>query len=117
VSHPGVKVLETFFSVAVTDMRRATSFYVAALEAQVAFASPGWSSLMIAGVRVGLALVPEHTPSRTGLHFTVGDLSAARDAIARAGGRNAGPPNQVAPGVIVSDAVDSEGNTFTLTSR
>jgi predicted enzyme related to lactoylglutathione lyase len=117
VSDPEVKVLETFVSVEVMDMDRATAFYVAALGAQVIFASPGWSSLKIAGVRVGLALSPGHAPSRTGLHFAVGDLGGARAAVARAGGRNDGSPTEVAPGVILSRAVDSEGNTFTLTSR
>lgn len=105
---------ETFFSVDVKDMQRATAFYVDALGASVAFASPRWSSLRIAGVRVGLALDPEHEASRTGLHFAVRELAAACADIERAGGRVVLPAVEVAPGVILAEVVDSEDNTFTL---
>jgi predicted enzyme related to lactoylglutathione lyase len=108
---------ETFFAVEVRDMQRATAFYVDALGAAVAFASPGWSSLHIAGVRVGLSLNPEHPGSRLGLHFVVGDLAAARADVERAGGRSVGAAIEVGPGVVVADAADSEGNTFTFSQR
>ncbi len=52
-------VTETFFAVEVEDMQRAIAFYVSALGATVMFSSAGWSSLRIAGVRVGLALSSE----------------------------------------------------------
>jgi predicted enzyme related to lactoylglutathione lyase len=110
-------VVETFFSVEVEDMQRATAFYVAALGATVAFASPGWSSLHIAGVRIGLALGPKHAATRVGLHFAVSDLAAARAAVVRAGGGVEAPPVEVASGVLVADVTDTEGNTFTLASR
>ena len=77
-------------------MERATAFYVNALGATVAFASPGWSSLRIAGVRVGLALNPMHEGGRTGLHFAVSDLVAARSDVQGAGGRT-GEAVEVAP--------------------
>jgi len=106
-------VVETFFSLEVTDMQRATDFYVAALGATVSFASPLWSSLHIAGVRLGLFLHPPHTPTKIGLHFVVADLASTCAAIARASGR-IGPPAEVAPGIVLVDATDTEGNTFTL---
>ena len=110
-----VTVKETFFSVDVEDMQRATAFYVQALGATVVFSSASWSSLRIAGVRVGLALTPEHVASRVGLHFAVSDLTIARAEIERAGGFIASSPVEVAPGVVIVRCDDSEGNTFTLT--
>jgi predicted enzyme related to lactoylglutathione lyase len=110
-------VTETFFSVEVADMRRATAFYVAALGATVSFTSEGWSSLHIAGVRVGLALNPEHAAIKTGLHFAVDDLAVARAHVERAGGKIITPSVEVAPGVIVAEVRDTEGNTFVLTQR
>ena len=104
-------VTETFFAVLVTDMERATAFYTAALGATVKFATPGWTSLFIAGVRIGLA--HPGTPGPTGLHFAVSDLAAARAAIERAGGRSDAPV-EVAPGVVIANATDTEGNGFTL---
>jgi predicted enzyme related to lactoylglutathione lyase len=111
-----LNVVETFFAVEVADMGRAKSFYVEAFGATVAFTSPGWSSLRIAGVRVGLALNPKPTGRRIGLHFAVRDLAAARAAVERAGGRT-GAATEVAPGVIIAEATDTEGNTFTLAPR
>jgi hypothetical protein len=109
-----VTVTETFFALGVADMPRATEFYTRVLGAHVAFATPGWTSLRIAGVRVGLALDPNHAPTRTGLHFAVSDLDAALAAIAAAGGHVAMQPTEVAPGVVIAEALDTEGNTLTL---
>jgi predicted enzyme related to lactoylglutathione lyase len=114
---PAMQVTETFFSVEVRDMPRATAFYVAALGATMVFATPGWTSLRIAGVRIGLALSPEHVAGRVGLHFAVADLAVARTEVERAGGRLVTAPTEVAPGVIISDLADTEGNVFTLTQR
>ena len=111
---PRMRVLETFFGLGVRDMQRAIAFYVAALGASVAFTSPTWSSLVIAGVRVGLFLDAEHSPARVGVHFAVDDLAAARASARRAGGCSDGDAREVAPGVIIAEATDSEGNTFTL---
>ena len=114
-----MNVRETFFAVDVVDMERATAFYVASLGARVTFASAGWTSLEIAGVRVALALAPAggsgRGPRRTGLHFAVGDLEAVRAGVVRAGGAAAGEPVEVAPGVLVAEVVDTEGNALTLT--
>jgi predicted enzyme related to lactoylglutathione lyase len=108
-------VLETFFSVDVDDMQRASAFYVAALGADVMSASARWSSLRIAGVRLGLFLHPGHAPGRVGLHFAVRDLAAACADIERAGGRIVAPSISPAPGVVLAEVIDSEGNSFTLT--
>jgi predicted enzyme related to lactoylglutathione lyase len=108
---------ETFFSVEVGDMQRATAFYVDAFGAVVAFASPAWSSLRIAGVRVALSLNRDPGANRIGLHFAVSDLLSARADVERAGGRTVAPPIEVAPGVVVADVTDTEGNTFTLSQR
>jgi predicted enzyme related to lactoylglutathione lyase len=110
-----VSVTETFFGLEVEDMRRATAFYVDALGATVVFSSPGWSSLRIAEVRVGLALSSEHLASRVGLHFGVSDLATARADVERAGGCIVSSSVEVAPGVIIVRCDDTEGNTFTLT--
>jgi predicted enzyme related to lactoylglutathione lyase len=112
-----VTVAETFFSIEVRDMPRATAFYVQALGATVMFASPGWSSLRIAGVRLGLALNLDGAASRGGLHFAVTDLDVARAAVEHAGGRAIGAPTEVAPGVVVCEVADTEDNRFTLTRR
>jgi predicted enzyme related to lactoylglutathione lyase len=110
-------VTETFFSVDVGDMPRATAFYVEALGADVVFASPGWTSLRIAGVRLGLALVQGHAGARVGLHFAVGDLAAACADVEGAGGVVVAPSVEVAPGVVVADVTDTEGNGFALVQR
>ena len=107
-----MRITETFFALAVGEMPRAMAFYVRAFGATVSFASPGWASLHVAGVRVGL--YSPGTPGPTGLHFVVDDLAAACAEVERAGGRVARGASEVAPGVVVADVVDSEGNTLTL---
>jgi predicted enzyme related to lactoylglutathione lyase len=111
------QVVETFFSLAVRDMQRATAFYVTVFGAAVSAALPFWSSLHVAGVRFGLALVPEHVGGTTGLHFAVVDLADAAASVERAGGRVVRASVEVAPGVVVSDVTDTEGNGFTLVRR
>src|SRR6188768_143600 len=100
-------VTETFFSIAVTDMARATAFYTRAFGAKVSFATPGWTSLYVAGVRLGLA---PGTPGPCGLHFAIDEVSPV---IAEAGGQ-IGETIQAAPGVVLTMVTDSEGNTLTL---
>ena len=107
-------VVETFLSVDVDDMDRATAFYVAALGAEIAFATPRWTSLRVAGVRLGLFANPGHPRGRIGLHFVVDDLAATGAAIARAGGAVLTASTEVAPGVVTSDVCDTEGNAFSL---
>jgi predicted enzyme related to lactoylglutathione lyase len=107
-------VTETFFSISVRDMDRATAFYMRALGATVSYASPRWSSLHIAGVRLGLFHDPDHPGGRTGLNFAVTDLAAPLGEIERAGGRLISPPAEVAPGVVVAEPSDSEENVFSL---
>jgi predicted enzyme related to lactoylglutathione lyase len=107
-------VRETFFSVTVADMERATAFYVGAMSATVKAATPQWSSLFIAGVRLGLYADPQHKPAHTGLHFAVDDLAAACADVDRAGGKIKKAPYEVAPGITLAEVSDSEGNTLTL---
>jgi predicted enzyme related to lactoylglutathione lyase len=109
-----VSVTETFFALDVTEMQRATAFYVDALDAAVTFASPRWSSLRIAGVRVALFLNAEHTAARVGLHFAVSDLAATCAGITQAGGRVVDAAIEAAPGVVIAEVTDTDGNTFTL---
>ncbi|MSP63858.1 MAG: hypothetical protein EXR72_26635 [Myxococcales bacterium] len=78
------------------------------------FASASWSSLRIAGVRLGLFLHPEHVAGKVGLHFVVSDLAAAGADVERAGGRIVGSSIEVAPGVVIAEVMDAEGNSFTL---
>jgi predicted enzyme related to lactoylglutathione lyase len=111
-----VSVTETFFSVDVEDMARATAFYGYAFDATVLFSSARWCSVRIAGVRIGLALVQQAETKRVGLHFAVPDLADACARVERAGGFVASTPMEVAPGVVIVRVTDTEGNTFTLTA-
>lgn len=106
-------IRETFFTLMVADMARATRFYVDALDAEITFASPGWTSLLLAGVRVTLAFAPGHTGVATGLHFRVDDLDAAVARVLSAGGGRA-VLRQVGPGVRVHEVSDPDHNTFTF---
>jgi predicted enzyme related to lactoylglutathione lyase len=106
-----VTVVETFFAQPVADMARATAFYQRAFGATVSFSSPVWASLHVAGVRIGL--YPDAAGRSVGLHFIVENLAATRAGIEHAGGRM-GATVEPAPGVSLTMASDSEGNTITL---
>lgn len=110
-------VTETFFALEVGDMQRATSFYTDTLGAVISYATPDWTSLHVAGVRIGLFLQPGHVGGHTGLHFVVEDLAATLAAIERAGGRVVHAAREVAPGVVIAGAADTEGNGLTLRAR
>ena len=73
-----------------------------------------WSSLRIAGVRLGLNANPDDAGSRTGLHFVVDDLALACEAIVSAGGEAVAQPSEAQPGVVLADVADTEGNILTL---
>ena len=104
-----------FFSVDVSDMERATTFYEQAFGATVDFESPTWSSLVIAGMRLSLVL-RKHQPSSIGLHFIVDDIALACAAVARAGGEIE-PAIETSGGIVIADVLDTEGNMFTLRQR
>lgn len=108
------EVTETFFALSVASMERAIEFYSEALGAVVTWTSPGWSSLQIAGVRVGLFAVPSNPGGRVGLHFSVTSLEAACASILRAGGQIVSSPEQVASEVVIAEVSGSEGNIFVL---
>jgi predicted enzyme related to lactoylglutathione lyase len=112
-----VTVSETFFSVGVRDMPRATAFYCDTFGAVVAFATPAWTSLRVAGVRIGLAFDEKHTGGATGLHFAVDDRVAACAEVERAGGSVQRARVEAAPGVVLALVADTEGNGLTLTQR
>lgn len=110
----GFEVAETFLSLVVADMDRATTFYSRSLGATTVWASPRWSSIRIAGVRIGLFADSAHGGGRVGLHFAVNDLAAACSSVERAGGKIVSSGSQVAPGVVVAEVSDTEGNIFSL---
>lgn len=110
-----MRVEEMFFSIYVNDMDRAAAFYVDVLGATVDFASPTWSSLVIAGIRVSLVL-REHEPSPIGLHFIVDDVALACAAVVRSGGQVAAA-TEASHGTVIAEVSDSEGNAFTLRQR
>jgi len=107
-------VAETFLSLSVVDMDRATAFYSTSLGALTTWASPRWSSLKVAGVRIGLFANAEYGGGRVGLHFSVTNLAAACSSIERAGGKIVTSASQVALGVVVAEVSDTEGNIFSL---
>jgi predicted enzyme related to lactoylglutathione lyase len=107
-------VAETFLSLTVADMDRAVTFYSRSLGATTKWTSPRWSSLDVAGVRIGLFASPGHGGGRVGLHFAVTNLQAACASVAREGGTIVTPASEVAPGLHVADAADTEGNIFSL---
>src|ERR671918_133113 len=109
-----MKVRETFLSIPVADMERARRFYVAAFDASVQYQSPVWSSLRIAGVRLGLNASSHDAGGRTGLHLVVDDLAFACEATVSAGGKVVAHPSEVQPGVVLAHMADTEGNIFTL---
>lgn len=109
------RVQEMFVSVCVRDMERAIAFYEGALGATVDFASSTWSSLVIAGIRVSLELRKQE-PSAIGLHFIVDDVAFACAAVTRAGGQIE-PAVEAPRGVVIAEALDTEGNTLTLRQR
>ena len=110
-----MRVQEMFVSVSVRDMERAIAFYEHALDATVDFASPAWSSLTIAGIRVSLELRKQE-PSSIGLHFIVEDLALSCAAVERAGGQIE-PAVEARRGVVIAEVLDSEGNMLTLRQR
>lgn len=107
-------VAETFLSLSVADMDRAMTFYSKSLGALTTWTSPRWSSLKLAGVRIGLFANPKYGGGRVGLHFAVTNLAAACSSIERAGGKIIASASEVAPGVLVVDVSDTEGNIFSL---
>ncbi|WP_161813328.1 VOC family protein [Steroidobacter agaridevorans] len=108
------KVAETFLSLNVADMDRAVRFYSRVLGAATTWTSPHWSSLNVAGVRIGLFANPGHEGGRVGLHFVVSELGAACASVTDAGGIIVSAASEVAPGVVVAEASDTEGNVFSL---
>lgn len=95
-------------------MDRAIKFYSTVLGAETTWTSPRWSSLQIAGVRIGLAENPQYDGGRVGLYFAVTDLDAACAVVKDAGGKVVTPAMQAALTVFIAEVADTEGNIFTL---
>ena len=110
-----MRVQELFVSVYVSDMERATAFYERALGATVDYASPTWSSLILAGIRVSLELRKGESSS-VGMNFIVDDLALACAAVARAGGEIE-PAVETSGGTVIAEVLDTEGNALTLRQR
>lgn len=112
-----MRVTEIFLSLDVADTARAERFWVDAFGAQIAWTSPRWTSLRIAGARLALAVVepPPSGERRTGLHVAVSDLGEACARVRRAGGRVIDEGTEVAPGVVVGSFADLDGNVIALT--
>jgi predicted enzyme related to lactoylglutathione lyase len=105
-----------YFMVMVADMDRAVAFYRDALDANVGFASPDWSSLTIGGVMIGLHGGGDGTPRAVGLGFDIDDLDAVCAAIEKAGGTIVSPPvHKPEEGITLGEARDTEGNVFSIT--
>jgi predicted enzyme related to lactoylglutathione lyase len=109
-----MNVTEMFIAVSVANMKRAVAFYVQAFGATATHESSHWSSLHIAGVRLGLSLNEEHAGERSGLHFAVDNLSASLQAIEAAGGKTKMKPTNLGGGVVIASALDTEGNEVML---
>jgi predicted enzyme related to lactoylglutathione lyase len=112
-----MKVVETFFALEVAEMERAVRFWTEAMGASVEHATPDWTSLRLANVRIGLSHTPGFKGAHTGLHLAVTEYGDAAASLAAARGSIVSDPTEVAPGVVLMAARDSEGNGFTLTLR
>jgi len=107
-----LSVTETFFAVHVRDMERAKRFYVAAFGATVSAETPAWTSIVVARVRIGLALRGE--PGHTGLYFAVENLRETLEQVMQAGGKVTMPPTDLGGGVTIAGVLDTEGNELKL---
>jgi predicted enzyme related to lactoylglutathione lyase len=110
-----MRVVETKCIVGVADMQRATRFYVDVFGADVAFESPWWSEIRIAGVNIGLHGGATGERHDSGLGFVVDDLDGACAAVERAGGVIVSPPKErPGEGVMLATITDPEGNEVSL---
>src|SRR5262245_51078846 len=110
-----MRVVETKCIVSVSEMERATRFYTDVFGADVEFASPWWSSIVIAGVSIGLHGGATGDRRESGLGFVVDDLDGACAAVERAGGTVVSPPTErPGEGVTLASITDTEGNEVSL---
>ena len=108
----------TKFLISAQDMDRAVAFYRDVIGLNVKTASPGWSELSF-----GTAIVALHGGGagrfqKTGLSFTVDDIEAACDAVARGGGSvRSGPEDRGVEGIFLAELTDPEGNGFMMSQE
>jgi predicted enzyme related to lactoylglutathione lyase len=109
-----MRVVETICILPVADMDRATRFYGGVFGAEVKFASPYWSSIVVAGVRVGLHGGATGERRDSGIGFVVDDIDAACAMAEAAGGAVVSPPSVREEGVVLAAIADTEGNEVSL---
>jgi len=110
------KTIGTYFVVFVADMDRATKFYADVFGADVKFASPHWTSLVIAGAQVGLHPGATGERRETGLGFDMDDVDAACAAVQAAGGSiDKAPESRANEGITIATVTDTEGNELSVT--
>ncbi len=111
-------VQKVIFMLKAQDMDRAVVFYKDVMGLEVRSQSSVWSELVHGDATVALhgGGDGEHTP--TGLGFTVADIEAACQEVARGGGRVVKAP-LARPGepIKLAQVADSEGNGFSLTQE
>ncbi len=110
-----MKVLKTYFMLMVSDMDRARSFYVRALDMREMFQSPEWTELDSGGTTVALHSGRSGGVLETGLGFEVDDLNAACVRVQAMGGNVVSAPKQQEHvDLRLATVADTEGNTLTL---
>ncbi len=114
-----MEIQKVAFILMAQDMDRAVSFYkeVIGLELQVRHGS-NWAELGCECAVVALHGGGSGEYRRTGLAFTVADVTAACEEVNRGGGSVVQyPQTRPGEGIILARLVDTEGNGFDLSQR
>ena len=111
-----MRTVGTYCIVYVDEMERATRFYTDVFGAEVRFASPDWTSLVVAGAQIGLHGGGRGEHHECGLGFDVDDIEAACAAARAAGGAVVREPEFKADegGITLATIADTEGNELSL---
>lgn len=100
------------------DLARAVSFYREVFDAEVTRQSEVMAELVVAGGIIGIHSGGEGKRTWTGLSFQVGDLFAACEVLAGAGGTVLRPPEDTPEEPAhLAMCVDPEGNEIMLTKK
>lgn len=104
----GVKYL-----ISAQQMDRAIEFYRDTIGLQIQTQSPFWSELSLGNATVALHGGGDGKFRETGLSFTVGDISAACDAVVEGGGAvRMQPEDRGDEGIYLAMLTDTENNGF-----
>ena len=100
----------------VQNMDRAIRFYRDVMGLKLAFESPEWTELTFGSAIVALHGGGTGSYRKTGLSLQVKDIATACREVDSGGGKVTSPP-QTRPGepIELAEAVDTEGNGFSLT--